>query len=314
MKHAEDNNILYPLQHGFRSKRSCETQLLECIDDLTKNMANGKQTDLLILDFSKAFDKVGHNLLLHKLNHYGIRGETLEWIRAFLSDRTQVVVVDGQESDIGNVESGVPQGSVLGPSLFLFYINDLPTNLTSTVRLFADDTIVYLTVKSESDCGELQKDLDKLAIWENKWRMEFHPDKCTVLTVTKKKTPVMFNYKLHGHTLEHEEATKYLGCTISSDLNWGKHITNICSKANKTLGFLRRNLHITSKKIKERAYKSLVRPQLEYASTVWDPYQQGHIDQIEKVQRRAARYATGRYRNRSSVGEMKIEGRNQGWL
>ena len=134
--------------------------------------------------------------------------------------------------------------------------------------------------------------------------MEFHPDKCTVLTVAKKKTPIIFNYQLHGHTLEHETAKKYLGCTITNDLNWGSHITNICNKANRTLGFLRRNLHISSKEIKERAYKTLVRPQLEYASTMWDPYQQGHIDQIEKVQRRSARYVTGRYRNTSSVGGM----------
>ena len=150
MKHAEQNNILYPLQHGFRSKRSCETQLLECVDDLTRNLENGKQTDLLILDFSKAFDKVSHSLLLHKLHHYGIRGDTNAWIKAFLTDRTQVVVVEGENSDPGKVESGVPQGSVLGPSLFLFYINDLPENLHSTVRLFADDTIAYLTVTSTS--------------------------------------------------------------------------------------------------------------------------------------------------------------------
>ena len=161
-----------------------------------------------------------------------------------------MVAVDGEESDVDKVESGVPQGSVLRPSFFLFYINDLPTNLTPTVLLFADDTIVYLTVKSSSDCQELQNDLDKLAIWEEKWRMEFHPDKCTVLTVAKKKTPIIFNYKLHGHTLEHETATKYIGCTITNDINWGRHTTNICNKANRTLGFLGRNLHILSKEIK----------------------------------------------------------------
>ena len=140
---------------------------------------------------------------MHKLNHYGIKGNTLGWIQSFLSDSTQVVAVVGEESDVGKVESGMPQGSVLGPSLSVFYINELPTNLTSTVRIFADDTIIHLTVTSSSDCQELQNDLDKLAIWEEKWRMEFHPDKCAVLTVAKKKTPIIFNYTLHGHTLEH---------------------------------------------------------------------------------------------------------------
>ena len=118
MRHAERNNILYPLQHGFRSKRSCETQLLECIDNLTMNLENGKQTDLLILDFLKAFDKVSHSLLLHKFYHYGIRGSTNQWIQTFLHNRTQVVAVDGETSDKVHVESGVPQGSVLGSQAY----------------------------------------------------------------------------------------------------------------------------------------------------------------------------------------------------
>ena len=146
MGHADRNNILYPLQHGFRCKRSCETQLIEFIDETSKNMASGKQTDVLIMDFSKAFDKVSHNLLAHKLEHYGIRGKTNNWIKNFLHDRSHTVVVDGVTSDYISVDSGVPQGSVLGLSLFLFYINDMPQGLKSTVRLFADDTIAYYNI------------------------------------------------------------------------------------------------------------------------------------------------------------------------
>lgn len=185
-----------------------------------------------------------------------------------------------------------------------FYINDIASTLNSTVRLFADDTIAYLTINSENDCKILQNDIDKLALWEQNWKMEFHPDKCTVLTISKKKQPTSYKYRLHNHVLAHETSTKYLGCTLTADLNWGTHINNICNKAYRTLGFLRRNIHISSRSIKEKAYKSLVRPQLEYSATVWDPYQHGHIDQLEKVQRRAARYVTGRHRNRSSVGHM----------
>ena len=155
MSHADRNNILYPLQHGFRSKRSCETQLLEIVDDVSSNMSSGKQTNVLVMDFSKAFDKVSHSLLIHKLNHYGIRGKTNTWIQNFLSDRTQAVVVDGETSNSISVESGVPQVSVLGPSLFLFYINDMPQGLSSTVGLFADDTIVYLTISSDTDAQTL---------------------------------------------------------------------------------------------------------------------------------------------------------------
>ena len=156
MSHADRNNILYPLQHGFRSKRSCETQLLEFVDDVSSNMSSGKQTDVLVMDFSKVFDKVSHSLLIHKLNHYGIRGKTNTWIQNFLSDWTQAVVVDGETSSF--------------ISLFLFYINDMSQGLSSTVKLFADDTIVYFTISSDTDAQTLQSDLDKLGIWKQKWK------------------------------------------------------------------------------------------------------------------------------------------------
>ena len=135
------------------------------------------------MDFSKAFDKVSHSLLTHKLDHYGIKGKTNMWIQNFLAERKQVVVVEGEKSDSINVESGVPQGSVLVPSLFLFYINDMPEGIRSRVRLFADDTIVYLTITSDTDADYLQEDLDKLAEWEGKLKMAFHPDKCKGRTI-----------------------------------------------------------------------------------------------------------------------------------
>ena len=304
MTHADKHNILYPLQHGFRKRRSCETQLLEFIDDVSKNLENSTQTDILIMDFSKAFDKVSHNLLSHKLAHYGIQGNTNRWIRSFLSDRTQAVVLEGEKSDYVSVRSGVPQGSVLGPSLFLFYINDIPFGIDSTVRLFADDTIAYLTIKSDADCTTLQKDLDKLSTWEHTWKMAFHPDKCNVLSITRNKHPIKHIYTLHGQVLQYTDKAKYLGVTIQSDLKWNSHVNNICNKANRTLGFLKRNLNISSSSIKEQAYKSLVRPSLEYACCVWDPYLTEDILNLEKVQRRAARYVTNRYRNTSSVGDM----------
>ena len=196
-----------------------------------------------------------------------------------------------------------PQGSILRPSLFLYYINDIPIGLDSTIRLFADDTIAYLVIKSNSDALTLQRDLDKLSQWEQLWKMAFHPDKCYVLTISRNKTPVKFKYCLHGHVLESVDQAKYMGVTISDDLKWESHI-NICGKANMTLGFLRRNLNIGSTSVKEQAYKSLVRPSLEYACSVWDPHLKSDINKIEMVQRRAARYLTNRQRNTSSVGDM----------
>ena len=134
---------------------SCETQLVEFAHDLAKNCHGGHQTDVLVMDFSKAFDKVGHERLLQKIMHYGITGRTQKWIRSFLSGRRQRVVLDGEHSDQVAVTSGVPQGFVLGPCLFLLYINDLANELESTVRLFADDTIAYLTVDSLADASRL---------------------------------------------------------------------------------------------------------------------------------------------------------------
>ena len=154
------------MQHGFREKRSCETQLIMLIDELAKNMQMGKQTDLILLDFSKAFDKVAHQKLLLKLHHYGIRGDTLKWIEDFLDNRKQAVVINGINSEKIPVSSGVPQGSVLGPILFLAYINDLPEQVKSRIRLFADDTALYLAISSTTESEVLQTDLASLEQWK----------------------------------------------------------------------------------------------------------------------------------------------------
>ena len=304
MKHANTNNILSDFQHGFRENRSCETQLLQFVTDVVNNLHSGRQTDVLVMDFSKAFDKVSHTKLTQKLDFYGIRGKTNRWIEGFLRNRTQAVVVEGEKSDYVSVLSGVPQGSVLGPSLFLFYINDISEGLNSTVRLFADDTIAYLAIKSKRDSRLLQDDLNRLADWETKWQMEFHPDKCEVININHKKTTIKSDYVLHGHTLKSVDAAKYLGVTITKDLKWNTHIENAKTKANRVLGFLRRNLKINSEELKSKAYKTLVRPMVEYSATIWDPYTKDNINKIEMVQRRAARFVTNRWDRTDSVTDM----------
>ena len=181
-------------------------------------MQDGLQTDVCVLDFSKAFDKVGHQRLVEKLKWYGIQGNVNHWIADFLKNRTQSVVIEGVSSSKVPVISGVPQGSVLGPCLFLYYINDIAEQLTSTTRLFADDTMIYMAVKGENDAKLLQADLNKLTDWEDKWMMQFHPDKCEVISITRKKNPIITNYTLHGHQLQHVNSMKYLGLTVSNDL------------------------------------------------------------------------------------------------
>ena len=256
------------------------------------------------MDFSKAFDKVNHSKLIWKLHNYGIRSNVLGWIRAFLGDRSQRVVVGGEESDSVPVTSGVPQGSVLGPILFLVYINDLPENVTSQVRLFADDTAMYLTMEVTNDSSVLQQDLDRLSVWESDWDMEFNPSKCQVVQVTGYKKPINAAYKLHGVILETVTCARYLGADISSNLSWGSHIDRITGTANRTLGFVRRNIRTKMSGVREAAYTTLVRPQLEYAAAIWDPNHDDKIKQIEKVQRRAARWTTCNFGRMASVTDM----------
>jgi hypothetical protein len=169
------------------------------------------KTDLIIMDFAKAFDKVSHRRLLYKLKYYGIQTHTLNWIQAFLTDRTQTVVIDGVTSNTVPVTSGVPQGTVLGPILFLIYINDFPEYLThSKLKLFADDSIIYKEITCQDYCKKLQSDLDAAARWEADWLMAFHPDNCTVLAISQKKTPFKHDYILHNHILKPVTSAKYL--------------------------------------------------------------------------------------------------------
>ena len=242
------------------------------VDELAKNLQSGKQTDSILLDFSKAFDIVAYKKLLLKLHLYGIRGNTLNWIKNFLDNRTQSVLLNGTNSDNIPVSSGVPPGSILGPMLFLTYINGLPDQVKSRVRLFADDTVMYLAISTQADTEILQKDLEQLEKWEELWDMNFNPSKCQVIHVTRRKTPFQTQYNLHGCVLESVPSAKYLGVTISEDLRWTDHIDSITKKANKTLGFLKRNIRVHNQNLKATAYKTLVRPQLEYAITVWSPY------------------------------------------
>lgn len=179
-------------QHGFRSGHSCESQLLLTVDDFMRSYDNKQQLDVIVLDFSKAFDTVPHKRLLHKLQHYGIHGDILSWIGAFLQDRNQRVAV-GELSSSVRVASGVPQGTVLGPLLFLCHINDLPTTVSSSVRLFADDCLLYRAVKTIKDQTLLQEDLHSLQLWAEKWGMRFNASKCYVLRISRSNTPRLYH-------------------------------------------------------------------------------------------------------------------------
>ena len=302
--HLDSHGLLTDKQFGFRKKHSCESQLLLTINDLAEGLRDKEQIDAILLDFSKAFDKVPHERLLLKLHHVGVRGLLLSWIRDFLTGRTQQVVLEGKKSCTSGVTSGVPQGTVLGPLLFLVFINDLPDAVRSNIRLFADDALLYRTIHSSEDATALQDDLTHLQSWEKTWQMAFYPDKCEVLRVTNKKKIVDAHYSIHGTTLHTVDAAKYLGVTIQGSLSWKAHVNNISKKANSTLGFLRRNLRKCPAKIKEQAYTTYVRPTLEYGSSVWDPQSKDLVRKIDMVQRRGARFVKANYDQRHSVTKM----------
>ena len=165
LRHFDDENIISDKQHGFQKGHSCETQLITIVNDLLASADVGNRVDIAILDFSKAFDMVSHRRLMSKLDHYGIRGNIHKWISSFLNNRNQKVVIDGYSSDTISVDSGVPRGSVLGPILFLVFINDLPDLVKSQCRLFADDCLVYNEIEILNDFLQLQKDLKLLENW-----------------------------------------------------------------------------------------------------------------------------------------------------
>jgi hypothetical protein len=177
LDHLDRNNILTKLNHGFRSGFSCESQLVTTMHDLLKNNDDNIPTDMIVLDFSKAFDTVPHDKLLYKLRKYGIEGNIHRWLSSFLCGRTMNVVTDGEKSPTATVSSGVPQGTVLGPLLFLCHINDLPEAVKSNVRLFADDCLLYRKIRSNQDTIRLQQDLDNLEVWAKSWGMKFNPTK-----------------------------------------------------------------------------------------------------------------------------------------
>src|SRR5664279_266711 len=303
-RYLEDNNILTPRQHGFRSGHSCETQLILAIDDWAKALDSGYRTDIAIFDFSKAFDSVPHRRLLSKIESYGIQGNTLNWIESFLWNRSQRVVINGSQSSWLPVTSGVPQGTVLGPLLFLLYINDIASDIKSEIRLFADDCILYRKILSGHDTAQLQDDIDRLHSWSVSWQMTFNVKKCHILSLSRKKVKPYLEYKLGPDQLSSVNSYPYLGVTISADLRWHSHIDNICTKATRTLNFIRRNIYHCSPEAKALAYTSLVRPHLEYAAAAWDPHTARDTVQLEKVQRRAARFAKKDFRRTTSVTQL----------
>ena len=287
LEHLMSSRQLHESQHGFRPKRSCTSQLLVTIDHWTKTLEAGEPVDTLYLDFRKAFDSVPHRRLLRKVEACGVTGKLLRWVHAFLSGRRQRVVIQGSSSSWADVTSGVPQGSVLGPLLFLIYVNDLPEVVRSHVQLFADDTKLYRPVALPEDCRHLQQDLDALAAWSSTWQLAFNESKCHSLHLgrTNRKTA----YQLGDTQLEQVTKERDLGVIVDPEMKFRHHAAAAVAKASQILAVIRRSFSLVDKTTLPLLFKTLVRPHLEYGNVVWGPFNRADQKLVERVQRRATR-------------------------
>ena len=280
-------------QHGFVGGRSCVSNLLETVDIMLDMLAEGAPVDVLYFDFCKAFDTVPHFRLLAKLESYGINGATLDIIRNFLDGRKMRVSLGGKFSDYCNVTSGVPQGSVLGPLLFVLFVNDLPDNLKSSIKLFADDLKL---IGNASKPEEIEQDIRELEEWEDTWLLRFNPEKCKVMHIDYNNNPRNC-YILDGVALTEVETECDLGLETNASLTWSESIKGSISKANRMTAWIARNILSRSKEVMLLIYKALIRPHIEYCVQIWSPTPQygnwATIIQLENVQRKFTRLIEG---------------------
>jgi ribonuclease P/MRP protein subunit RPP40 len=296
--HLHINNFLSSNQFGFLPKRSTIAQLLQCTRDWNLSLSNKLQTDIAYLDFAKAFDSCSHPKLLYKLHYYGIDGLTFLWIKDFLNMRTQKVRVGNSYSCSVPVLSGVPQGSVLGPILFLIFINDLcnfskSTKDIVTTKLFADDVKSYsgLSRSCISKCNMLQTCIDDIVHWSTMWQLNLSPSKCAILSIGH--DIVQHNYSIAGIVIPSVNSFIDLGINIDSILKFDCHITEMCGKANQRACLILRCFTSRDPFLLIRAFICFVRPSLEYGSCVWSPYNINLISNIESVQRKFTRRLHG---------------------
>ncbi len=293
MNHIESNGLIRRSQHGFMKGKSCATNLIEFMDRVTKIVDSGSSADLFYLDFAKAFDKVSHKRLLLKLKSKGITGKLLAWIESWLCHRTQRVKVGKAQSEPSNVDSGIPQGTVLGPPLFIIYIDDIDEAVAELDLLlkFADDTKGLQEINSEEDQIKIQNTLDKLSEWAMKWAMEFNVKKCKILHVGHRNPG--YKYNINGEELQETEEEKDIGVIVHKSLKPTKQCQKAAATAGIVLRQITKNFHYRDKKVFKKLYCQYVRPHLEFSTPAWSPWLASDIEVLEKVQKRAVNMVVG---------------------
>lgn len=310
--HLDKFSLISDSQHGFSKGRSCLTNLLDFMEEVTYFLDKGDPVDVIYLDFAKAFDKVPYRRLFNKLKSHGIGGMVADWIKAWLTNRKQKVGINKKYSEWKNVVSGVPQGSVLGPLLFLIYINDLDKGILSKLEKFADDTKIARSVSNDREVDILREDLSKIFQWSIDWQMLFNLDKCTVMHLGRNNP--QNEYTMGNNILKKSKQERDLGVIMDTSGKSTEQCKIAVKKSNAMLGMIKRNINFKSKDVIVRLYKALVRPKLEYCIQAWCPYLKKDIDSLERVQRRATKMIEG-YKNMcyedrlSNTGLMKLEKR-----
>ena len=286
------NNILSNQQFGFRSGFSTQEALLSITNNWHSLLSSNRQVTTVFFDVKKAFDSVPHHLILKSLSNIGISGPLLAWISNYLTDRQQRVVLDGTSSSLTNVTSGVPQGSILGPLLFICFmdsITQLPFSPGSKLMLYADDVVLYRPTNSAADVELLQRDINLIADWIKNNGLSLNSSKTKVMPITRSPTPTPLNLKLGNHSIPLVSSFRYLGVTVTSTLSWSQHIKDTTKTAKRQIGLLHRSLNQATPQARLAIYKSTIVPKLEYCASVWDPHQTTLIEELEKTQRFATK-------------------------
>ena len=290
--------ILTKFQSGFRPKDSTVNQLLEIYHTIIENLDKKKEIKFIFCDISKAFDKVWHDGLLYKLKKYGIDGNLFTWFESYLSNRKQRVINEGQKSTWEDTQAGVPQGSVLGPYLFLLYVNDIVENVKCNIRLFADDTSLFTVIENADSITLLDEDLYNIAKWSDQWCIILNPSKTKSMTFTRLDNQWP-NVKFNATEIPDEPHHTHLGLTLSSDATWKEHINRIYEKASYRLNILRMLKYDMDRKSLSRFFTSYIRPILEYGNIIWDNCSDQESKLLESIQLDAARIITGLRRGTS---------------
>ena len=296
VSYMEEHNLFNPGQHGFRFGRSCLSQLLNHYEAILHLLENGHDVDVIYLDFAKAFDKVDFAVTLKKIHHLGIQGEVGRWIYSFITDRSQTVLANGARSCPASVKSGVPQGSVLGPLLFLILIGDIDQNVANAfLSSFADDTRVGYHVDSDDEARLLQQDLNEVYTWTESNNMELNSDKFEHMHYsTSRQSETVYQYQSSsGAIISEKTDVKDLGVTMSNNGTFKKHIQNVLQGARSQAGWILRTFATRDRVPMLTLWKSLVQCKLDYCSQLWSPCDKGNIQALEMIQRSFLRKLSG---------------------